>query len=263
MKRYILYIVWIVLLFHLSVGSSALRYLKETDNFGLLDFFHRIFLLSEEEKTILLYGAPLIIVTLIYAIALKIKSNSDSSKIKELNDSLVNKNTELSSYKNDLLEQTKNNALLTKDNLLKNKLISGLSQELHVLCDESSEECVVADSLGDDINEKAIVRRFKELAVKEQVPSESQWTLLDKVFEHFLPNFRNALERNKCLTENEYRICMLIKLGFGPKELMILMNKSNTNISNRGRMGIKIFGEKLSSVRFDYYIRKIPGDGTK
>lgn len=131
-----------------------------------------------------------------------------------------------------------------------------MTNELTILCDESS---LQGDLTECDSNlwDKAIVKKFVVLANEKKCPSENQWMLLAKVFEHFFPNFRLELGKNRSLTEKEYRLCMLIRLGFKPKELAILMNMSKTNISNRRRMSLKIFGEDLSVSKFDARIRQI------
>lgn len=106
-------------------------------------------------------------------------------------------------------------------------------------------------------SKKAIVLVFKGMANHGKVPTEEQWKVLAKSLNDLSPTFLNVLNDKK-LTENEYRICMLVWLLFCPRELAILMNLSSSNISNiRKRMAYKIFGEDMSATKFDKRIREI------
>lgn len=106
-------------------------------------------------------------------------------------------------------------------------------------------------------SKKAIVLVFKGMANHGKVPTEEQWKVLAKSLNDLSPTFLNVLNDKK-LTENEYRVCMLVWLLFCPRELAILMNLSSSNISNiRKRMAYKIFGEDMSATKFDKRIREI------
>lgn len=106
-------------------------------------------------------------------------------------------------------------------------------------------------------SKKAIVLVFKGMANHGKVPTEEQWKVLAKSLNDLSPTFLNVLNDKK-LTENEYRVCMLVWLLFCPRELAILMNLSASNISNiRKRMAYKIFGEDMSATKFDKRIREV------
>lgn len=187
---------------------------------------------------------------------LKIKRKLVAIQLESMKKSIADQEQELLSRNQELNKMQIKNSDLSDDVLKKSNLISELTNELTILCDESS---LQGDLTECDSNlwDKAIVKKFVVLANEKKCPSENQWMLLAKVFEHFFPNFRLELGKNRSLTEKEYRLCMLIRLGFKPKELAILMNMSKTNISNRRRMSLKIFGEDLSVSKFDARIRQI------
>ena len=76
--------------------------------------------------------------------------------------------------------------------------------------------------------------------------------------EVFFRQFKLTLENNHKLSENEYRICMLVWLGFTPCQMKILMNMSSSNISNiRKRLSKKLFDKEMTTSKFDDEIRKI------
>ena len=132
--------------------------------------------------------------------------------------------------------------------------INDLLAELDVL--KTSIVCPDSENMP-ALLDKAIVKKFFMMARDNQKASESQWQLLEKVFECDFPEFRIRLENHGQLTERGLRICMLIRLGFKPSELCSLLGMSKSNMSNRKRMATKIFGEEMSSRKFDANIRNI------
>lgn len=74
----------------------------------------------------------------------------------------------------------------------------------------------------------------------------------------FHPSSRQSLGSKESLSENEYRICILLRLGFEINSIRQLMDMSASNVSNiRKRMSEKIFGELMSTKAFDKRIRGI------
>ena len=131
-----------------------------------------------------------------------------------------------------------------------------MQQELQVL-----EEGVCCQEPFDDgkgeIMNKAIVLVFKKNVVQGNMATEKQWAILENVFKTLLPQFKKTLEKNEALKENEYRICMLVWLEFKPKDIQILMGMSASNVSNRKRMAVKVFGNDMTASKFDMKIRNI------
>ena len=138
----------------------------------------------------------------------------------------------------------------------KNEQIEKMQQELQVL-----EEGVCCQEPFDDgkgeIMNKAIVLVFKKNVVQGNMATEKQWAILENVFKTLLPQFKKTLEKNEALKENEYRICMLVWLEFKPKDIQILMGMSASNVSNRKRMAVKVFGNDMTASKFDMKIRNI------
>lgn len=198
----------------------------------------------------------LLVIILLYVKNLKAKRELDALKLKQMEIKLSEKDQMLFSHKQAINCIKIDNSRMTDEIKEKKREISKLTNELLVLCEDSSCQNTIEER-DNNILDKAIAKKFVSLAKDKKKPTDNQWKLLTKVFEEFFPQFRTILEVNKPLTEKEFKICMLIRLGFNPKELAILMNMSQTNISNRKRMSIKIFGEELSTIKFDSRIRQI------
>lgn len=60
------------------------------------------------------------------------------------------------------------------------------------------------------------------------------------------------------LNNNEYLICLLVRLDFVPAEICILTDSSSSNISNiRKRLLVKMTGHEGSPKDFDKYIKSL------
>ena len=76
-----------------------------------------------------------------------------------------------------------------------------------------------------------VVTRLKQMASEETIPSESDWNDLNQLFEEMLPSFERKLRQKNSLSEIEWRICQLEKLGFSNKEVSTLICKAKNTIS--------------------------------
>lgn len=60
------------------------------------------------------------------------------------------------------------------------------------------------------------------------------------------------------VNEYEYQMCMLIRTGFTPSDICILMNTSKSSVANvRKRIFTKLTGRNGSSKDFDAYINSL------
>jgi tetratricopeptide (TPR) repeat protein len=88
-----------------------------------------------------------------------------------------------------------------------------------------------------------IVQRLHKYAVRIVLPTDSEWEDLSGIVSKLLPDFYQRLIQNrKCLTEKEYRICLLIRLHFIPSEVAVLLNLTKQRVTNmRGTINRKLF----------------------
>lgn len=101
-----------------------------------------------------------------------------------------------------------------------------------------------------------IVDKFREMANgKHGKPSFKDWTLLDKyvVVYHY-----QVYLLQKVLSNSEYNVSVLIKLGFRPSEICNLMGLSLSNVSNiRKRLYKKLIQKTGSAKDFDEYVKSL------
>lgn len=87
---------------------------------------------------------------------------------------------------------------------------------------------------------------------------EKDWNELYRAFDETLPSFERNLKRIHDMTEIEWRVCMLLKLGFSSSEIAKLTNKSATTIpSIRSRLYRKFFMTKGKASEWDVFIASI------
>lgn len=201
----------------------------------------------------------LIIVVVLYVKNLRKERQIRKEQLLFVKQQIVMKELELQKSQEELAKMK--NELSSKSSLVldKEKSIMMLKDEIEALtndCPQDNNESYVM------FQQKAMVIKFRELAEKGIEPSSQQWDVLDNIFESFFKQFRLSLEKNSKLNENEYRICMLVWLGFAPNQMKILMGMSSSNVSNiRKRLSKKLFDREMTTSKFDDEIRKIRVEG--
>ena len=103
-----------------------------------------------------------------------------------------------------------------------------------------------------------IVKRMHQHAYKLAVPSDAEWKDLQGIVEKSLPEFYAKLAAYEAqLTNQEWKVCLLVKLNFIPSELTVLLNLSKQRITNiRTHLNQKLFGESGSRT-FDSNLHKL------
>ena len=83
------------------------------------------------------------------------------------------------------------------------------------------------------------------------------WAALDKGVNMIYPGFKQRLLAKK-LSEQEYHICLLTKIGAAPADIARLTCKDRAAISNaRSRLYKKFFGQKGNGEAWDEFIRSL------
>lgn len=84
------------------------------------------------------------------------------------------------------------------------------------------------------------------------------WDRLYALYCEKLPLFEKTLRELSPLSEIEWRVCMLLKLGYQPSQIAFLTNKSVEAISSiRRRLYYKVFQQKGKAAEWDKIIEKM------
>lgn len=106
------------------------------------------------------------------------------------------------------------------------------------------------------INSNAYITLRDGVNQEKGISDNKVWEELDYMVNEIYPNFKSQLFYfyNR-LSSLEYRVCMLIKCKFTPKEIATLVFRDKSTISNiRIRLNTKFFGVKGSATDFDKFI---------
>lgn len=109
------------------------------------------------------------------------------------------------------------------------------------------------------IHTSDVYQRFRYMADKELSPTSKDWNELRALIDTEIPSFYATLNGNGYkLRQDEYDICILIRLGFAPYELCSLTGKSSSYMSmTRQRMLKKIFNVSGKPKDFDRRVSEI------
>ena len=142
---------------------------------------------------------------------------------------------------------------------------SGLHAEVNRMIEEKTKEIEVLRAEYEDkfkdikdkmiFEDKPVIKRIKQHARKthSRIGKEDSG-LLKEMFRDYKP----LSKWENTLNDNEYLICLLIRLNFVPAEICILTDSSSSNISNiRKRLLVKMTGHEGSPKDFDKYTKSL------
>ncbi len=88
--------------------------------------------------------------------------------------------------------------------------------------------------------------------------STEDWQSLDKEVNSHYPEFKERLSALCRISDIEYRVCLLLKVGVSPKDIATLTIKTKSAISvMRKRLYLKAFGKEETPEKWDEFIRSL------
>ena len=85
--------------------------------------------------------------------------------------------------------------------------------------------------------------------------SDEDWQQLSSIVNNVYTGFTENLYSLYNMSEQDYRVCLLIKVRIQPKDIAILTAHSKESVaSTRSRLYQKIFGQKGSTHDWDEFI---------
>ena len=107
--------------------------------------------------------------------------------------------------------------------------------------------------------ESDIYAKIEEKAKRGIVLSDKETLGLKEYFDKKNPNFHIVLNTNRSLSDKEFLVCILTRMGFSPSDIQNLIGISSAYASTiRKRLAQKVFKESLSPKQFDERIKNIP-----
>lgn len=110
------------------------------------------------------------------------------------------------------------------------------------------------NDFADDSSCYSIFERFQHLAnVEYKKPLVNDWYEMDR---YILQHHPSVFKLRKSITNVEYNVTILVRLGFKSSEICVLLGLSKSNVSNiRKRLYKKLTGKDGSSKDFDCYVK--------
>ena len=96
-----------------------------------------------------------------------------------------------------------------------------------------------------------IVSCFKRYTIPnapKSSPTKSEWNTLSDMVRTFFPKLHSLLSQRKDISEQEFKVCMLIYLGFKTGEITTILDTSMQSVSNtKASVSRKLFNEKSAA----------------
>ncbi len=182
----------------------------------------------------------------------KTKLTEKSAVIDHLNEKIEDKALLIASMKTQLeqhtADQTMNEQLVERIGLLEQE-IGKQRQEMKQVNNAHKNAILLKEPLL--IEFRKIVKERKER------PDEEMWSRICALVEEYYPSMSD-LRHRKGLKEQEYHICVLVKMGMKVSDICFLEQINSNNASTiRGRLMKKVSGIEGGAKEFDSYIRGI------
>jgi len=111
------------------------------------------------------------------------------------------------------------------------------------------------NGLKDTEEYKMLNDRLKNAAITNKKLSSDEWRRLEKVINERVENFKQRIEAICRLSEQEYRVCMLLKMEIEPSAIADITNRTRGAISlTRRRLYERAFGQKSGPDAWDRFI---------
>ena len=119
----------------------------------------------------------------------------------------------------------------------------------------------VSTCLNQNPEERSLVHVYDiirlRLDTKEHI-TDADWAEIRDTIESVTPGFRSRVYQKYPLSEHDFKICMLIKIGFFNADIAVIMCRQPSTISmSRQKMYKKMTGKDGTAKDFDKYIKSL------
>lgn len=105
------------------------------------------------------------------------------------------------------------------------------------------------------LREDAAVLRFRTAFAERHTITPADWAALHEAYTHHYPKFEQRLRELHSLSEVEWQVCMLLRLGFPLSDIATFTLRTQATISTvRSRLYSKFFLTKGSATDWDNFI---------
>lgn len=117
------------------------------------------------------------------------------------------------------------------------------------------EEMGTVNAVKRQLYDKEVDKLLNDRDMKGEMLRAKDWLMIEEKFGNELQKMHERLYAHCNFSEQEYRICILIKMGISPSMMSTLLATSKSNITqSRQRMQHKVFDGRGSAKDWDRYI---------
>lgn len=106
--------------------------------------------------------------------------------------------------------------------------------------------------------ETEICRTIQNHIKRNKIITNSEWEILDRIVNQEIENFRTNLYGYYSISEHEYHICLLIRIGISPEDMANLLGCTTSAVSKaRKRLQEKFFSDSGTAKDFDAFVNSL------
>lgn len=172
----------------------------------------------------------------------------------------------IETLKNEIEEKTQSISILNNkldENTVNRQESEKMAQTISILKQQIQKhkrdiELLVHSQQSSKLHEESVIVNFiNKVKLGKERPNREEWQRVCILVESHHPDMLK-IKNNKDISTQEYRICILIKLGLKVSDIVFVEEITNSNLTNiRSRMLKKIFGVKGGAKDFDRYMSGI------
>ncbi|MBP3512592.1 MAG: hypothetical protein J6K19_11195 [Prevotella sp.] len=147
---------------------------------------------------------------------------------------------------------------ITKETLMLREQIEQQKSDLAFANEVAIKKQERASKLKIILQDTPIYQTLQKRIKTGKTVSTDEWNILDNTVNGMIENFHERIYEYYDISIRDYRICLLIRLGFSTSEMSNLLNYSHSAISKaRQRLQEKFFNDDGSGKDFDRFINSL------
>lgn len=148
----------------------------------------------------------------------------------------------------------------TKDrNAGQSKLLMQQKEKLEMLVSMAHQKRTICDTIKERLVTSSVYSMVHAAAKDGRVLSKSDWMEIDTFINELIPNFRNGLYCISEISEQDYRLCLLIRIGgLAGKDMAILLGRTDGAVSKAKRkLQERFLGDDHDKTTFEKFVTSL------
>lgn len=150
--------------------------------------------------------------------------------MQEMSDASIKEKEEKISMLEVLLKEAKEQSEEQLSQLIQQK------RQLELLVSMANKKREMSDAIRKQIVNSKVYANVHKMARENRIMTYADWEEVDSFVKELMPNFKNGLYSISDISEQDYRLCLLMRLGgFTGKEMAVLLGRTDGAVSKAKR----------------------------